>query len=335
MTWARLAGRDAAYGARLLAKAPGFAAAAVLIVALGIGSVTAIFSVVYGVVLRPLPYAEPDRLVAVWARAPRLKLPRALVGAADAREWQRSSRAFEAVALARPIANFNLTGDGGEPERLLGSRVSPNLFAVLVVTTALGRTFSEGEDQVGRDDVVLLSHGLWRRRFGGDPSVVGRTISLSGTPHTVVGVLRPDFQYPGREFQVWTPLTINPDELTRRETPFNYLAVARLRRGVDLRQAQAELDASAARLEQAFPASNREVGFGLPCATTACGRSGPRSTSCSGRSRACCSSRASTSRTSSASAPPAGAASSRSASPSGPRAGASRCRRWSRSRRCS
>jgi putative ABC transport system permease protein len=262
-TWARQAARDAAYGARLLGKAPGFAAASILIVALGIGSVTAIFSVVYGVVLRPLPYAEPDRLVAVWARAPRLKLPRALVGAADAREWQHATRTFEAVALARPIANFNLTGDGGEPERLLASRVSANLFAVLGVRPALGRTFADGEDQAGRDRVVILSHGLWQRRFGGDPSVVGRTISLSGTPHTVVGVMRSDFQYPGREFQVWTPLTINPDELTRRETPFNYLVVARLRRGVDLRQAQTELDTLAARLAQAYPASNRELGFEL------------------------------------------------------------------------
>ena len=261
--WARRAGRDAAYGARLLGRAPAFAAAAILIVALGVGSVTAIFSVVYGVVLRPLPYADPDRLVAVWARAPRLRLPRALVGAADAREWQRGSRAFEAVALARPIANFNLTGDGGEPERLLASRVSPRLFDVLGVKPALGRTFLPGEDEAGHDGVVLLSHGLWKRRFGGDASIVGRTISLSGAPHTVVGVMRPDFQYPGREFQVWTPLTINPDELTRRETPFNYLAVARLRHGVDLRRAQSELDAFAARLEQAYPASNREVGFEL------------------------------------------------------------------------
>src|SRR6185295_1454918 len=158
-TWARQAARDAAYGARLLGKAPGFAAASILIVALGVGSVTAIFSVVYGVVLRPLPYAEPDRLVAVWARAPRLRLPRALVGAADAREWQTASRTFEAVALARPIANFNLTGDGAEPERLLASRVSANLFAVLGVRPALGRTFADGEDQPGRDGVVLLSHG--------------------------------------------------------------------------------------------------------------------------------------------------------------------------------
>jgi putative ABC transport system permease protein len=259
-TLVRQVGRDAAYGARLLGKAPGFAAASIAIVALGVGSVTAIFSVVHGVMLRPLPYDEPERLVGIWARAPRLRLPRALVGAADAREWKEAGRVFEGVALVRPIANFNLTGEG-EPERLLGARVSANLFDVLGVRPARGRSFSEGEDGIGRENVVLLSHGLWKRRFGGDPAVVGREIRLSGVSHTVVGIMRPDFAYPGREFQIWTPLTINPDELTRKETPFSYLAVARLRRGVDLRQAQAEMDAIAARLEMAHPASNREVGF--------------------------------------------------------------------------
>jgi len=160
----------------------------------------------------------------------------------------------------RPISNFNLIGDG-YPERLLGARVSPNLFAVLGVTPALGRVFEDGEDRAGRENVVLLSDAFWKPRFGGDPSVVGRAILLSGSPHAVVGVMRPDFQYPGREFQVWTPLTINPAELARQEPGYNYLAVARLRPGVGIRRAQAEMDAIARRLESAYPASNREVGF--------------------------------------------------------------------------
>jgi predicted permease len=251
--------RDFAYGARLLRRSPAFAAATVAIVALGIGAVTAIFSVVYSVVLRPLPYRDPERLVALWTRAPRLRLPRAFVNGADYREWRSQNHVFEDVALVRHIANFNLTDDG-EPERILGARVSANLFDVLGVTPALGRLFTEDEDEIGHDDAVLLSDGLWKRRFGGDPSVVGRRIRLSGIPHTVVGVMRPDFRYPGREFQLWTPLTINPDELSRKIGGYSFLAVARLKRGVSVAAAQSEMDTIARRLEAAYPASNRETG---------------------------------------------------------------------------
>jgi putative ABC transport system permease protein len=257
---ARNLGRDLVYGARLLRRSPAFAAASVAIVALGLGAVTAIFSVVYGVVLRPLPYPDPDRLVALWTRAPRLRLPRAFVNAADYRDWRAQNDVFEDVALVRHIANFNLTDDG-EPERVLGARVSANLFGVLGVTPALGRTFSEDEDEIGHDDVVLLSDGLWRRRFAADPSVVGRRVRLSGIPHTVVGVMRPDFRYPGREFQLWTPLTVDPNVITRKTGGYDFLAVARLKPGVSVAAAQSEMDTIARRLEAAYPASNRQVGF--------------------------------------------------------------------------
>ena len=192
----------------------------------------------------------------------------------------------------RPIANFNLIGEG-EPERLLGARVSPNLFAVLGVTPALGRVFEDGEDRAGRENVVLLSDAFWKPRFGGDPSVVGRAILLSGSPHAVVGVMRPDFQYPGREFQVWTPLTINPAELARQEPGYNYLAVARLRPGVGIRRAQAEMDAIAAAGER-LPREQPRGGLRGGGHARGHGpyRAAPRSTSCSGPSRACCSSRA-------------------------------------------
>jgi putative ABC transport system permease protein len=254
------AARDAAYGVRLWRKAPGFAAASVTIVAVGIAAVTTIFSVVHGIVLRPLPYARPERLVTLWTVAPRLGLARnpGPVSAADHHDWRRANHVFEDVALVRPIANFNLLGEG-EPERLFGARVSPSLFRVLGVVPALGRTFTDDEDVVGNEKVVLLSHGLWMRRFGGDPAIVGRAIDLSGVRHTVVGVMRPEFDYPGREFQVWTPLTIDPAELARVETPHNYLAVARLRPGMTLSQAQADMDAVAGRLARAYPASNRDV----------------------------------------------------------------------------
>jgi putative ABC transport system permease protein len=256
--------RDLGYGTRLLRRAPGFAATCVAIVGLGIASVTATFSVVYGIVLRPLPYAEPQRLVTLWTRAPRLGLARnpGPVCAADYREWRRANDVFEDIALVRPVASFNLVG-WGDPERLVGARVSANLFRVLGAVPALGRTFAEGEDALGHERVVLLSQGLWRRRFGADASVVGRRISLSGVPHTVIGVMGAEFDYPGREFQVWTPLTVDPAELARTETPYNYLTVARLRSGVSQAQAQAEMDTIAARLEREFPATNRDVGVSV------------------------------------------------------------------------
>jgi putative ABC transport system permease protein len=253
--------RDAGYGARLLRKSKTFAVASVLIVALGSGAVTAVWSVVYGVVLQPLPYPEPERLVSLFTRAPRLGLGRALAGAADARDWREESRSFDELGLVRPIANFNLTG-AGEPERLFGARLSASMFRVLRVAPALGRAFAADEELPGRNRVVLLSQALWKRRFAADPGVVGRTIQLSGVPHVVVGVMGPDFRYPGPEFEMWTPLGLNPDELTRKEAPapYSYLATARLRPGVTLRQAQAELDEIARRLAARYPATNREVG---------------------------------------------------------------------------
>ncbi len=247
-------GRDLAHGARLLRKARGFSAACIAVVALGIGAVTAIFSVVYGIALEPLPFREPDRLVALWTRAPKLGQARVLVNGADHRDWQASNHVFEDIALVRNIANFNLTGDG-EPERLFAARISANLFSVLGVEPAIGRGFTEDEDEIGNEQRVILSDGLWRRRFGADPSIVGREISLSGVPYLVVGVMRPDFQYPGREFQVWTPLTINPDELARKIPGYSFLAVARLKDGVSVAQAQSEMDTISARLASTYPFS--------------------------------------------------------------------------------
>jgi putative ABC transport system permease protein len=251
--------RDLVYGTRIVRKSPGFAATSILIVALGIGAATAIFSVVYGVVLRPLPYEEPNRLVSLWTKMPQLNLQRANVNAADYRDWRADNHVFEDIALVRHVANFNLLG-AGEPERLFGARVSPNLFKVLGVTPVLGRTFTEEEDEIGRDTVAVLSDGLWRRRFGADRSIVGKTINLSGFPHTVVGVMGPNFQYPGREFQIWTPLIVDPRILSRRSPGYDWLAVARLKRGVNLSQAQAEMDGIAKRLANAYPTTNPQTG---------------------------------------------------------------------------
>lgn len=251
-------GRDLIFGVRLLRRAPTFAAISAL-VALGIGTTTAIFSVVYGVMLRPLPYGEPERLVTIWTRLPDGG-PRARVNAADYQDWRTRNRVFEDTALGNAPQNFNLVGSG-EPERLLAGRLSSNLLPVLRVTPALGRGFTPQEERSGNDRVALLGDALWRRRFGGDPSILGRTINLSGTQYEVVGVMGPDVQFPGREHQLWIPLTIDPRELARQVTNYNQQAIVRVRPGVGMEEAQREFDAIAAQLAADHPATNRGVRF--------------------------------------------------------------------------
>ena len=243
--------QDLRHGIRLMRKNPGFSAAAALTIAVGIAASTAIFSVVYGVLLQPLPYREPGRLVSLWTRMSKLDLARGNVSAADYRDWRAQTRTLEDVALVRPVANFNLAGDG-EPERLLGARSTANLLDVLGVKPRLGRYFSAENERPADIRVVVLSYGLWMRRFGADPAVVGRTIRLSGEPYTVLGVMGPEFRYPSREFQLWLPLYNPPDELQER-FQHQYLAVGRLRRGTTLVEAQAEFDTISARLERAYP----------------------------------------------------------------------------------
>jgi putative ABC transport system permease protein len=256
--WLANAWQDIKYGIRLMRRTPGFAAAATLTVALGIGATTAMFSVVYGVVLQPLPYREPDRLVNLWSTAIKRGLPRANVGMANVYDWRARNHVFEDIAALRAVANFNLTGQG-EPERLNGSRVSSNLFPVLGVTPLVGRTFTEDEDAIGHEHVAILTYGLWVRRFGADSAIVGRTIALNGEPHTVVGVMRPDFAYPTREFQIYTPLTFDPQELVNRMN-YSYLAVARLKPGVSTAQAQAEMTVLSAQIELEHPRENEGIG---------------------------------------------------------------------------
>jgi len=259
--WIVNAWQDARYGVRLMGRAPGFAAAVILTVALGIGATTAMFSVVYSVVLQPLPYRQPDRLVNLWNTAPKRGLTRAFVGNANVADWKARNHVFEDIAVLRAIANFNLTGDG-EPERLFGSRVSANLFPILGVTPLIGRTFTRQEDQLSggtEERVALLSYGLWKRRFAADAGIVGRTIHLSGVPFTVVGVMREDFAYPTREYQIYVPLTFDPQELVDR-TNYSYLSVARLKPGVTVKQAQAELNVISADIEREHPKQNEGIG---------------------------------------------------------------------------
>jgi putative ABC transport system permease protein len=249
--------RDLAFGMRLLRRAPGFSATAALIVALGVGTTTAIFSVVYGVILRPLPYPEHDRLVALWTSLPDGAL-RARVSPADVRDLRSTSSVFEDIALASAPQNFNLIGLG-EPERVVAARLSSNFFSVLRVNPAFGRAFTEDEENSGTNRVVLLGDGLWRRRFAADPSIVGRAINLSGTTYEVVGVMPPDFEFPNREYQLWIPLDIDPRVFARAIAASNHFGIGRLKAGISIEQGRREIETLSARLATAHPATNRDV----------------------------------------------------------------------------
>lgn len=253
--WLEVAVQDLRHGVRLMRRNPGFSAAAMLTIALGIGAATSIFSVVYGVALQPLPYREPDRLLSIWTTT--ADYPRSFVGAANWHDWRTQNSTLQDIALIRAAGNYNLTGEG-EPERLAGARVTANLFNILGVYPAIGRAFTaEGEQREGAANVVLLSDKLWRRRFGADPGIVGRSIRLNGRPYTVLGVMPPQFRYPTSEFNLWAPLYMPPGTLTSRYD-YSHLAVARLKDRATLSQAQADLDTISSRLAATY-VENRGV----------------------------------------------------------------------------
>src|SRR3989442_5027411 len=244
--------QDLRYGLRTLARSPGFAAVAVLALALGIGANTAIFSVVNAVLLRPLPFRDPDRLTMVMSVNPAKGFPRFPVSPPDFIDWRAESRVFEEMA-AGDSGPYNLI-QGTEPERLSGSRVSASFLGVVGIKPVLGRDFLPEEDREGAEPVVLIGHGLWTRRFGADPAIVGRTIALSGKRRTVVGVLPQGYTFPNHS-EVWTPIAFDHDELSARGA--HYLHVfGRLKPGVTLEAAQIEMDTIAERLRKQYPDSN-------------------------------------------------------------------------------
>ena len=248
---------DLRYAARLQRKNPGFTIVAVIALALGIGANTAIFSVVNTVLLRPLPYKDPERLVMVWEDASRHGYPRDTPAAGNYSDWRDQNQVFEGMA-AIADTSFNLTGSG-EPERLEGRRVSANLFPLLGVEPQIGRVFTAAEDQPGGPRVVLLSYGLWQRRFGGDPNIAGQSLTLNGESYVVVGVMPARFQFPSSDDQAWVPIAFTQQEAANRGR--HYLQVlARLKPGVSLAQAQSEMSTIATRLQQQYPQFNAELG---------------------------------------------------------------------------
>jgi putative ABC transport system permease protein len=244
--------QDVRYAVRQLVRSPGFTAVAVLTLALGLGANTAIFSVVDGVLLRPLPYPEPDRLAMVWVSNPAEGIDKDIASFPLFADWRQQAKSFEQI-VAHTGSGFTLTGRGA-PEQLRGARVAAGFFPMLGVPVALGRGFLDEENLAGHEKVVVLGHGLWQRRFGGDPAVVGQTVALSGGLYTVVGVMPRGFQFP-EEAELWVPLApVGPFEQYLASRGSLWLSVtARLKPGVALASAQAEMDTVASAINKAYP----------------------------------------------------------------------------------
>ena len=251
---------DLRHGWRLFRRQRGFAAAVVAVLALGIGSTTAVFALVDALLLRPVPYPEADRLMTLWESNPPAGEAKDDVAPGDFLDWQARSRSFESMAGAIPFS-YDFTG-GTAPEVFFAVRVTEGFFRTMRVAPMIGRDFLPEEHQAGREKVVLLDHGLWKRRFGSDPAIVGRTLPLEGEPYTVVGVLPPEFE-PGLlptsgPRGIWTPHVIQEHERRTRGSAW-WAAVARLAPGVTREQAQAEMDTIAAGLEHEYLRTNRDV----------------------------------------------------------------------------
>jgi putative ABC transport system permease protein len=251
--------QDLRYGLRTLIKNPGFTLVAVITLALGVGANTAIFSVVNGVLLRRLPFNQPERIVTLWENNVKDGIERDDVSPANFLDWRERSRSFEEMAFANPWS-LDYTGET-EPETWRATRVSQGFFRILGAQAMVGRTFLPEEYQTGRNQVVVLSYGLWRRRFGAEPKVVGRKLTLDGQPMTVVGVMPPEFKLRlfDREEELWWPQT--PDESMKQQRRATYLKViAQLKPGVSVEQARAEMSSIAANLATEYPQTNAGVG---------------------------------------------------------------------------
>src|SRR6185295_14319209 len=229
---------DLRYGLRTLLKRPGATAVALITLALGIGVNTAIFSAVDSILLRPLPFHDPGSLVSIWEKTPAQGIDQNQAAPANFFDIRNQNQSFEALGAYGPL-DINLTGSG-DPERLDGQLVTANVFSILGVAPALGRTFLPNEDQVGQEHVVVLSDALWQRRFNRDPSIINRNIALNGESFTVVGVMPRGFFFPVRETELWTPWAMEPDQKSGRGDHYLRL-VARLKQGTTLERANADL----------------------------------------------------------------------------------------------
>jgi predicted permease len=258
--WLRDFSEDLRYAARLLRKSPGFVATSVFTLALGIGANTTLFSVVNGVLLNPLPYPHSEQLAAVYAATP--GFDQAPVVYLNFLDWQRDTQTFSSMAIYRN-QNYNVTGSA-EAERLAGYMISGGFFSTLGVQPVLGRTFRSDDDLVGAGPVVILGGGLWKRKFGSSPDVIGKLLTLNGTSYTVVGVIPPGFTFYGSDRDIYTPIgQWNDPSFRDRRISVSAHVVGRLKPGVTLPQAQADMDVVARNLAAAFPAADKDAGIAL------------------------------------------------------------------------
>jgi putative ABC transport system permease protein len=253
--------QDLRYGARMLLKQPGFSLIAVITLALGIGANTAIFSVVNAVLLRPLPYKEPERLMTVWETFIHLGNVQNPVAPSNFNDWREQSRSFEDL-VAYSTNPVSLT-EAGEPEKATALYSGDGLLRLLGVEPVLGRAFAPGEiTQPGELKIIVIGHSLWQRRFGGEAGVIGKQVRIDGHPVTIIGVMPPSFQFPSSAIDLWVPTKMSPAVSGTRQA--HYLRVlGRLKPNVTEQQARAELEAIAARLREQYPESNRYIGAGL------------------------------------------------------------------------
>ena len=256
--------QDMRFGFRVLLKNPGFTAIAIVTLALGIGANTALFTVVNGVLLNPLPYQEPERLVALYAKT--REFSQSSISYPNFLDWQHENRSFTALAAFR-ADDLNLTGVG-EPERLRTEMISATFFPILGVKPVVGRVFTDQEDQLGGTPVILISEGLWTRKFGGSPGVVGKAVNLNAKLYEVVGVIPGNFHYQNNNFhnnpEVFVPIGQWDDKLFRdRRAAMGMDGVGRLKPGVSFEQASAEMNAIAAHLAELYPNSNKDSGIAM------------------------------------------------------------------------
>jgi putative ABC transport system permease protein len=252
--------QDLRFAVRSSLKRPAFSVIVVLALAIGIGVNTAIFSIVNSILLRPLAYGEPERLVMVWMDNERMKMHEDIHSYPNYVDFRDHNQTFEHLATYFGVS-WNLIGSG-EPERIIGARSSANLFDVLKVDPIMGQTYTAEDEQPGRDTVVVLSYALWQRRFGGDPNIVGQSVNFADSSRTIIGVMPAGFKFPHKDAEFWAPMTVDPQRMGGRGS-FGYWVIGRLKPGVTVEQAQADIGSIMAEAVRQFPNALEGLGINI------------------------------------------------------------------------